>query len=313
MCHDFPVFELTRVRELAGELLGCVDAEQARSLRSELSDPGLREWTYLPGDRPGLSLVDMTVEQREVATALLAASHSAHGAASTAGAIEVERIRRQRATGRADVGPDRYWFRVLGDPRGDGPWGWRVNGHHLAVHFVVVGERMTITPHFIGSEPAEVDGRRPLGPEEDLARELLTALDGDQRDAALFADEPPADILTRYDPAADPSLLPSGLARTDMSAPQQDSLDRLVRRYLDRAPKPYADTVWDALDLDLLRFAWAGGTQRGDRHYYCVVGGDVLIEYDNTQDDGNHAHSVWRHLRDDWGGDLLRAHYQAEH
>jgi hypothetical protein len=157
------------------------------------------------------------------------------------------------------------------------------------------------------------DGRRILGPDEDAARALLMALDEDQRRAAVFAGEPPDDILTRDDPAADPSVLPEGLRRTDMTAPQQEMLDALTRRYLDRAPKPYADAVWAELDRDLLRFAWAGGAERGERHYYCVAGGDVLIEYDNQQDDGNHAHSVWRHLRDDWGGDLLRAHYAEGH
>ncbi|WP_208115499.1 DUF3500 domain-containing protein [Labedaea rhizosphaerae] len=310
--------ELGRIRALAAELAAAATEDQLRSLKGRCDDPTLREWTYLPGDRPGLSFEHMTAEQRELAHELIAATHSEAGAELARGVIEVERMRRQLATGTQDVGPDKYWFRVYGDPAfddpgGAAPWGWRVNGHHLAVHAIVVGDRLTVTPHFIGAEPAEVNGRRILGPDEDAARALLTALDEDQRRAAVFAAEPPDDILTRDDPAADPSVLPAGLRRTDMTAPQQEMLDALTRRYLDRAPKPYADAVWAELDRDLLRFAWAGGTERGDRHYYCVAGGDVLIEYDNQQDDGNHAHSVWRHLRDDWGGDLLRAHYAKGH
>ena len=90
----------------------------------------------------------------------------------------------------------------------------------------------------------------------------------------------------------------------------------MVQRYLLRAPAPYARACWrdaEAAGLDRIRFAWAGPTAPGARHYYCVRAPEFLIEYDNTQDDGNHAHSVWRHLRDDWGGDLLREHYAAQH
>ena len=214
-------------------------------------------------------------------------------------------------------------MRVLGDPAGDEPWGWRINGHHLAVHAIVVGDRTTLTPHFIGSEPAVIPsgpdaGRRLLGLEEELARELAAGLDPDQRSLGISAEMAPDDILTRHDPVADPSLLPAGIGRDLLRPDQQELLDQLVRRYLDRAPAAYADRCWreaEEAGLDRIRFAWAGPTERGpgNGHYYCVTAPDFLIEYDNTQDDANHAHSVWRHLRDDFGADPLRAHYAAHH
>jgi len=315
--------ETTRIRDLARELLASADADQARLLRGSLDDPNLRNWTYLPGDREGLPYADLDADQRELVLALLDATHTEAGATTIRGAIEAERVRRRLGSGSDDIGPDRYWVRVLGDPAGEPeqPWGWRINGHHLAVHLMTAGDRVAVTPHFVGAEPAEVeDGRqaglRPLGPEEDLARELLHTFDLDQRRAAVYDDEPPRDILTRHDPVADPSLLPTGLSHANLVPAQQRLLERLVRRYLDRAPTSYADACWrdlEAAGLDKLAFAWAGGSRRGARHYYCVTGPEILIEYDNTQDGGNHAHSVWRHLRDDWGEDLLRAHYEAGH
>jgi hypothetical protein len=314
-----------RIRDLASELIASADDEQARLLRGSLDDPRLTEWTYLPGDREGLPVGDLNVGQRELTLALLNATHTDAGAATVALAIEVERVRRRLGSGRDDIGPDRYWLQVLGDPSGgpdgDEPWGWRINGHHLAVHVIMAGDRVSVTPHFLGAEPAEVRtgpqvGLRPLGPEEDLARELLHALDPDQLAVAVYDAEPPKDILTRSDPVADPSSLPAGLSHADLTEPQRDLLELLVRRYLDRSPTSYAEACWRDLEtagLDQLAFAWAGSPNRGERHYYCVTGPEVLIEYDNTQDDGNHAHSVWRHLRDDWGADLLRAHYEAGH
>jgi hypothetical protein len=306
--------------DAARALLASVDPEQARALGESLHDPRLREWTYLPGDRPGLSLSDMSPDQRESALALLESAHGPLGAELAMGAVQVERIRRELVTG-APIDADRYWFRVLGDPGTGEPWGWRVNGHHLAVHVVVAGDRTSITPHFIGAEPAEIPsgpdaGRRLLGPEEDLARELLTSLDADQRGAAVFSATPRDDILTRADPVADPSRLPEGLRYGDLTEPQRTGLRRLVRRYLDRAPAAYAEQCWaEALEagVDRIGFAWAGGADRGARHYYCVTAPNFLIEYDNTQDGGNHAHSVWRHLRHDFGADLLRLHYAAGH
>ncbi|MFE6474102.1 DUF3500 domain-containing protein [Streptomyces rochei] len=309
------------MREAVRALLSVLDPAQVRELRAapdRLDAPELREWTYLPGPRPGLSTESLDGRQREAVDALLAAAHSTPGAELARGAVEVERHR--RATVGA-TGPDRYWMRLLGDPDGDGPWGWRLNGHHLAVHVLVTAAGIRVTPHFVGAEPALITdgpqaGRRLLGPEEDLARELVTGLDAGRRARAVFAAAPPDDILTRADPFADPGLLPAGLPHGDMTPGGQRLLVRLVRRYLDRAPAAYAEQCWAetvARGLDTLAFAWAGERAPGDRHYYCVRGPDLLIEYDNTQDDGNHAHSVWRHVRHDWGADLLRAHYTERH
>ena len=304
----------------ARALLDSLDDGQRAHARGDLADPRLREWTYLPGDRPGLPLEHATAQQHALALDLLRLAHSPAGAELATGAVEIERVRRELATG-TPPGGDRYWLRILGDPDGEEPWGWRINGHHLAVHVIVTAVGASLTPHFIGSEPARVPsgpqrGRRILGAEEDLARALASGLDSEQRALGISADVAPDDILTRYDPVADPARLPDGITRDLLRPDQQQVLDRLVRRYLDRAPRAYAERCWqeaEAAGLERIRFAWAGPVEPGLGHYYCVLAPEFLIEYDNTQDDANHAHSVWRHLRHDWGGDLLRAHYARLH
>lgn len=313
------------MRAAAQDLLAVLEPEQVRELRAgpdRLDAPELREWTYLPGPRPGLRTDSLDAGQRAAVDALLATAHSAPGAELVRGAMEVERHRRARL---GSPGADRYWVRLLGDPDGTGPWAWRYNGHHLAVHVLVTPSGVRVTPHFVGAEPARIGsgpqaGRRLLGPEEDLARELVTNLvtdvGGVARSAAVFATTPPDDILTRADPFADPGLLPDGHRYDRMTPPQQHLVERLVRRYFDRAPVAYAQECWSdavARGLGSLSFAWAGGLAPGERHYYCVRAPHFLIEYDNTQDGGNHAHSVWRHTRHDWGTDLLRSHYTEQH
>jgi len=309
-------------RRCARALVASLDEPQRGLVRGDLTGADFRQWTYLPGERPGLSIEHLTAAQHARVMELLRLAHSPEGGDLAVGAVEVERVRRELATGSPPDG-DRYWLRLLGDPDADGdaPWGWRINGHHLAVHVVVTAAGLTFTPHFVGSEPAVVPagphtGRRILGLAEDLARELAAGLDPDQRTLGISSDVAPDDILTRADPVADPALLPDGISRDLLGPAQSDLLDRLVRCYLRRAPAPYAEACWrdaEAAGLDRIRFAWAGPTAPGERHYYCVRAPEFLIEYDNTQDGGNHAHSVWRHLRHDWGGDLLRAHYARRH
>ncbi len=315
---------LTTVKNMtlaAEALLSSLGSEQGTATTAEFGIADHREWTYLPGSRPGLSLVDMTPEQRSLGLELMDAGFSAEGAKTARRVIATERIRRQMATGAEAVDGDRYWFRILGHPGGDEPWAWRVNGHHLAVHVTVVGDAFSVTPSFFGAEPARVlegrhVGRRTLVDEEELARTLLADLDPRQRESAVIADEAPADILTRTDPMVAADHLTGGLLHADMSRGQQDVLRRLVRRYFDRAPAELADSCWGgviAADPDAVRFAWAGPDRRGEGHYYRVSGPTFLIEYDNTQDNANHIHSVWRDVRNDWGADLLAAHYAESH
>lgn len=303
---------------LLRRFLDGLDAEQ-RAQAVE-ADAITREWSYLPGDRRGLCLESLSVEQRLLVEQVIRSGHSERGGQQVLEAIARERWRRE-SVGGGPVSGDRFWIRVVGEVAGDRPWGWRINGHHLAVHALTGPDGgMSITPHFVGAEPAVVlnaagEPQAPLGQEERLAHDLVHALDESRRSVAVADVRAPDDILTRHDPVADPSVLPEGITRGNLDADQRALLDRLVRRYLDRAPTAYAEACWAdevAAGLDRIRFAWCGDPELIGGRYYCVRGSTFLIEYDNTQDDANHAHSVWRHLRDDWG-DSLRQHYVGAH
>ena len=307
--------------QCAKAFLSSLDDAGSGAATAPFDIPDHREWTYLPGSRPGLSMVEMSGEQQRLALELLDAGCSPEGGRTARGVIALERVRRQLATGSDELDGDRFWVRVLGEPGGGAPWAWRINGHHLGVHVTVVGDTFAVTPNFFGAEPATVthgphQGLRTLVDEEELARALLAELDPGQRPAAILSDIAPDDIETRFDPAVHPEQLTGGLAHGHMSPSQRALLRRLVRRYFDRAPLAHAEACWQAVldtDLDDVRFAWAGSAERGLGHYYRVSGPTFLIEYDNTQDDANHIHSVWRDLRNDWGDDLLAAHYAQGH
>ena len=312
---------VSRMAAAAQAFLATLDPSQRQAVDNPLDAADFREWSYLPGPRAGLPLAELTPSQRELALALLDTGCSATGAQTARAVIDLDIVRRQLGGGDPQPGDDRFWFRVFGTPSPDGAWAWRVNGHHLAVHVSAAAGDLTVTPSFFGSEPAIVltgphEGLRVLTAEEDLARDLLDALDPDRLDLVVTSPDAPDDILTRNDPVADPSRLTGGIAHGDLTPDQQQHLERLVRHYFDRTPEASAAAAWGRAGdagLERIRFAWAGGSQRGERHYYSVLGPTFLIEYDNTQDDANHIHSVWRDLTDDWGGDLLARHYAAGH
>lgn len=317
---------VARMRAAALALSAALEQPQRDALASTLTTEPFREWSYLPGPRLGLPLSGLDTSQREAALHLLETGCSAGGARTARDVIELDRISRERGGGTLLPGDDRFWFRVFGDPEHDAAWAWRVNGHHLAVHVTVVGDRVAVTPSFFGAEPATVPsgprrGLRVLSVEEDLARELLTSLDPDQRAVAVTSDTAPRDVLTRSDPVADPSVITAGIPHRDLHDPQRRLLERLVRHYLERTPEPVAAQAWtDVVDAGLgdVRFSWAGGSRPGEGHYYSVLGPTLLLEYDNTQDGANHVHSVWRDLRGgdrggDWGADLLARHYATTH
>ena len=52
--------------------------------------------------------------------------------------------------------PEKYYFSIFGDPSENGTWSYRVEGHHISLHFIVVNGKGVATPMFYGTNPAEV-------------------------------------------------------------------------------------------------------------------------------------------------------------
>jgi hypothetical protein len=318
-----PMPQLAQVmRRAAQDLLDCLDAEQRREVTGPFDPREWHRWTYLPGTRPGLRLGELTAEQRERAFDLLHTAFSRRGVADLQLVLRTEEIRRELAAHDRTFVPHLdppYWLRVLGTPSAE-PWSWRVSGHHLLAQATLVGDEVATAPQFFGAEPAEVGsgpsrGFQSLPREQDLARQLVLVLEDDQRRQAVASPVAPDDILSRQDPAV-VGFPSGGLARSRMDRQQGDLLEALVRQYLDRSPAAVADEAWSgivAAGWREVRFTWSGALQRGAGHYYAVTGPTFVLEYDNTQDSGNHIHSVWRDRRRDFGADLLARHYAAQH
>jgi hypothetical protein len=272
--------------------------------------------------RVGLTIEKMTPPQREAAHNLLKSGLSQKGYMTASSIMELESILNaiENPPGsnppKLERNPLKYFVWVFGTPSAKGAWGWKVEGHHVSLNFTVVnGNMVASSPHFFGSNPAEVmdgpkKGLRVLGYEEDPGRELVMSLTEAQRAKAVFNAAAPNDIVTRNESTVK-AISPAGVAASELEPKQRETLMRIVDAYVSVMAADIAADRMAALKkagIDNIAFAWAGEFERGKKHYYRVQGPTFLIEFDNTQNNGNHVHSVWRDFNGDFGRDLLREH-----
>ncbi len=306
--------------DAAKNFLAALDAGQRGKATFELKSDERENWHFIPKDRNGLTLKEMTPAQRHLAYALLGTGLSNDGFAKVTTIMSLEQILHEMENNAPHRDPEKYYFSVFGNPASDKTWGWRCEGHHCSVNFTIVDGKISGTPFFLGANPGEVkqgprQGVRVLGGEEDAGRMLVTHLNDDQKKVAVLPVEVPKDVLSEAKKAVDP-LTPSGLSAATMTAEQRVLLRDLVSVYLHRARPDVAESELAQIDkagFDAVHFVWIGGTERGQPHYYRVQGPTFLLEYDNTQNGANHPHAVWREFKGDFGRDFLAEHLKEAH
>jgi Protein of unknown function (DUF3500) len=308
-----------QMRSAAAGLLTALDDQQYLLAARPFADDAARRWLeYRPRSRPGACIAELSGAARKAAHRLLATGLGDHAYAQAMAIIALEEVLDRREGWQRGRHSGDYWVAIFGDPAGDEPWSWRFEGHHLSVTMTVAGEEVSPAPVFLGANPARVSyaGQpvsRPLAPEEDLARALLDALGPAGRASAVVSGQAPGDIRTGTRPRAGQGIEPLGVAAAGLGPTARAALGQLVALYLGRLPAGLAAREAATVAAGELHFAWEGPTTPGLRHYYRVQGDDLLIEYDSTADDGNHAHTVLRRPRSDFGDDVLAAHYRQAH
>ena len=307
----------------ANAFLSALTPEQKLKATFAFDAAERENWHFIPKDRNGLPLKEMTPAQRHLAYSLLSSglSHRGYGKAVTIMSLEQILQDMEGPNRRFPRDPELYYVSVFGTPADKGSWGWRVEGHHLAINFTVVdGAVVAGTPSFMGTNPGEVRtggraGLRVLGVEEDVARTLVKSLTEEQRRQAVVNPKAPDDILTVAAAVAD--IGPAkGLRLSEMDATQRELVRKVIEEYVGRLRGELAAADLqqiNAAGLDQVVFAWAGGLELGQGHYYRIHGPTFLFEYDNTQYDANHVHAVWRDFKGDFGRDVLADHLRASH
>jgi hypothetical protein len=278
-------------------------------------------WHFIPRERKGITWNDMNSAQQALAHALLASGLSSRGYRQAETIMSLDQVLKEIEQGKGPLrDPGIYAFTVFGTPSAHGTWGWRFEGHHLSLTFTIVDGQAVAGPTFFGSNPATVldgprKGLRVLAVEEDLGRELVKSLSDDQRKTAIYDSKAPRDIITSNSRKADPGP-PVGIQASEMTTSQRKLLMTLVENYAYRLRRELADDDLAKISkagFEKIHFAWAGDVEPGEPHYYCLHGPTFLVEFDNTQNNSNHIHTVWRDAANDFGEDLLKEHYEKHH
>lgn len=309
---------------IATALLAELGPEKAAKMTTSFDSGERTSWHFVPKDRFGIRLKEMSAKQQQQAFALVNLCLSVEGARKAKGVVALESIlreveKRQLNDTYRDSG--NFYFAVFGVPDGKAPWGLRMEGHHVSLNFTIYkGQVLSAAPGFLGANPAIVPegpakGHQLLKEETVLAFALVNGLSDSQQQVVVVATKAPADIITGNKRNAW-QLEPPGIAWQDLKPEQQRQLRALIDVYIGRYTRLMKDILWKEIEsagTGNIRFAWAGGKVWGEGHYYRIQGPTFLIEYDNTQNNGNHVHSVFRELKNDFGDDALKEHYKTAH
>lgn len=309
----------------ANDFLSVLSDEQKAKATYKLVADERENWHFIPkpfegeGMRGGLPLKEMRGDQQHLAHALLSTGMSHRGYTTALQIMSLEHVLWELENHAAKRQPEMYYVSIFGKP-GSKAWGWRVEGHHISMNFSIAdGKLISGTPSFFASNPAEVregprKGLRVLAAEEDTARSLVNSLNDEQKKAVMIADTPPRDVLTAAEREVS-ALAKEGIKFPALDDSQKQKLHDLINVYVRRVRPEIANETLDDIKnagMENLIFAWAGGTAKGDPHYYRVQGPTFVLEYANTQNDANHVHAVWRDFKGDFGRDILAEHY-AKH
>lgn len=307
-----------QMTEAANLFLRSLDSSQTRQISFSFDDKLRQDWQFIPMERKGLGLKQMKPNQRMLALTLVQTALSHRGFSTTMKIMALEQVLHEMENQSPKRDPEKYHLFFFGTPSNDATWAWRIEGHHLSISFTIVdGKTVVTTPAFFGANPGEVrqgnlKGLRVLAKEEDLGRSLVKSLSVDQKKIAVLDSKPPSDIINGPGRKAVP-LEPAGIASREMTDAQRQTLKDLISSYVNKFRTELANEDLAKIEnagFDQIHFAWSGKFAKGEPHYYRVQGPTFIMEYDNTQNNANHVHVVWRDFNNDFGADLLQKHYQ---
>ncbi len=301
----------SRMAVAADRLLASLSSEQSTKARYAFDAPERLDWHFIPRPRKGLPIKELKPEQRALAFGLINSGLAGSGFLKATTIMSLEEVLREMEQGRNGPirDPELYFLTIFGTPGDRGKWGWRVEGHHLSLNFMLEdGKIAAATPAFFGSNPAEVRqgprmGLRALADRDDRALRLLQALDDGQRKAAFFAEKAPGEIRAANTPQP-PTDAAVGISYGELNGDQKAMLRTLFESYAEDMPDEVSRAWLGELrraGFEAIRFAWAGPADRSQPHAYRVQGPTFLIEFNNTQNGANHIHSVWRNMLGDFG------------
>lgn len=304
----------------AVDFLKSLTQAQRNKTQLPFNDESKMLWHYIPSSmfpRAGIQLNELDSNQKSKLDELLKDFLSETGYTKTMKIIDLENILLEMSGDSIMRNPESYSVAFYGNPEEDSLWAFSFEGHHISLNFTIHDGKVKNAPRFFGANPAKIpsgprEGERTLPKEEDLGFELINSLSEEQREMAIFQQEPFFDIVTGNSAEVEP-LSPVGIRYGQLNKNEQLIFLKLLDEYLSTMPAEQAEKRMNRIkdeEINEVRFGWAGPTVLGEGHYYRIQGRSFLIEFDNVQNKANHIHTVWRDFDGDFGRDLIREHYK---
>lgn len=307
----------------AVDFIQSLNAEQKKKVLFPFYRLSGHSWHFFPASQSkpdGFAMKDLDENQKQKLLALLQAYLSTKGYAKTKNIMDLEYVLKELNPTQTSRIPENYFVAIYGTPHTDSAWGWSFHGHHVALNFTVVKNKIAFAPFFFGTNPAEIKegpkkGTRVIKEEEEIAFELVNSFSKEQLQKAMIQQKAFDEIITLNATRVE-ALPQTGICITELTSPQKSILNKLIGAYLSAMPPQLAAMRINKMekeDLNAIYFGWAGATKKGEGHYYRIQGKTFLIEFDNTQTNANHIHTVWREFNGDFGRDLLTEHHKTAH
>ena len=318
-CIAFSVQSQFEPDQVALQFLNDLKPIQLNQVQFKLTDSSKMRWHYLPHSsfqRKGLSMDSLSVIQNEKLMGLLDAFLSNSGYDKMEQIIDLENYLAVKEQNPFKRNSKKYYVTFYGTPNNESPWAWSFEGHHLSFNFTVHKDQVAIAPAFLGSNPGVVmegpqKGKRVLHREQDLGLQLINSMSAKQSQKAIISEVTFGDILSKNKSFIS-RLEYSGIRYTALADSQKGIINAIIQEHMsnmERAVAHRAKILLENENYDNITFCWAGKKEILTAHYYRIQGEKFLIEFDNSQNKGNHIHTVWREFDGDFGKDLIQEHY----
>lgn len=297
----------------ANAFLDSLNDEQRKLAAHPLDSPERREWTNLPV-RPtdgGLRLGDCTERQIKAALRLMAAVLSEQGYTRMCQIMLADDQLLNGGRPRPGFGTENFAIVIFGSPTATDPWAFQLDGHHVGVNLAMQGEKLTMSPSFIGTQPEAFrlanKSIRPLSGSVDGAFRLIATLTAEQRAQAVLTSRRGS---LKTGPGTDGQVPQAkGVSAASFSDEQQKLLMSLIANWVNDAPPPHADQRMTQIrsEIDQLRFSWNGPVTANSDVSYTIQGPTLIIEYACQDIGGNpldHIHTMYRDPTNEYGGQL---------
>lgn len=303
--------EIRAVAAAGQRFLKTLDGDQTGKAVLPPRSPLIANWSNLPRfERNGVRVGDLIAGQRAALSDFLSKALSPAGHRLVRGVVEAERVLAGSwGASLWGLSPDNYYLAFFGKPTADQDWNWQFGGHHLAVNVAVREGVMSMSPSFIGIEPAtfEVDGTKwaPLADHVARGAALVKALPDRQRQAATVGSRPRELYAGAGRDGAIPPL--EGSRGGDWPAARQRQLMDLIGLWVRVMPQAAAERRLAEIERERsrLRFAWNGPTDGSGPIYYRIQGPTLIIEFSiqgSLSATEGHYHSIYRNPANEYGG-----------